>query len=570
VDAATAAAELRRRGDRPGLLALCRAVLAAYVRLHEWEVIHADVHPRNVLVGPAGEIHLIDFGLSLGIEADAPGRGGVAFYFEPEYALASRAGETPPAATAAGEQYAVAALLYLLLAGAPTHDFNLAREEMLRQIAEDPPLPFALRDVEPWPAVEPLLARALAKASADRFAALDDFARALDAVEIPPRRATVRPAAEALLARVLDRLGSDGDLFRDGPAQPPRASVTYGAAGVACGLYRIALAREDAGLLALADLWAAKAAALQGDEAFYRPDSRLVPEQLGRITPYHTASGVHAARALIAKALGDAGSQREATRAFLAAAEGPCANPDLTLGRSGVLLGAALLLEAGDPSPELRAFGDRVLAGLWEEIDALPPIAACPERANLGLAHGWAGYLYASLRWCRATGVSLPAALPARLDELADRARPHGRGLRWRWYAESGADVGTMAGWCNGSAGFVFLWTLAETMLKEARYGRLAEGAAWNAWEAPDSNGTLCCGLAGRAYALLNLAKRGGGETWAIRARELADRAAASIERTAESPDSLFKGAVGVAVLAADLARPEEAVFPFFEDEGWP
>ena len=260
VDAATAAAELRRRGDRPGLLALCRSVLAAYVGLHEREVLHADVHPRNVLVGPAGEVHLIDFGLSLGGGVgDAPGRGGVAFYFEPEYARASQAGESAPAATPAGEQYAVAALLYVLLAGAPTHDFNLAREEMLRQVAEDPPLPFALRDAEPWPEVEALLARALAKAPGERFASLRDLAEAFGAVEPRRFRPVASPAAEALLARVLDRVGIDGELFRDGLPEPPRASVTYGAAGIACGLYRIALAREDAALLSLADLWAAKA-----------------------------------------------------------------------------------------------------------------------------------------------------------------------------------------------------------------------------------------------------------------------------------------------------------------------
>jgi serine/threonine-protein kinase len=568
VDAATAAGELRRRGNRPGLLALCRAVLGAYVRLHEREVIHADVHPRNVLVGPAGEVHLIDFGLSLGgVQGDAPGRGGVAFYFEPEYARASQAGETLPLASPLGEQYALAALLYLLLAGAPTHDFNLARDEMLRQIAEDPPLPFALRDVEPWPEMEALLARALAKTPGERFVSLGDFERALGAVEPPRRRAVTSSAAEALLARVLDRLGVDGALFRGGPPEPPRASVTYGAAGIACGLYRVALAREDSGLLSLADLWATKAASIQGDEAFYRPGSRLVPEQLGRVTPYHTASGVHAVRALIAHALGDPGARRAAAGAFAAAADAPCPNPDLTLGRSGALLGAALLLEAGgDPPPELRALGDRLLAGLWEEIDAIPGF---PERANLGLAHGWAGYLYASLRWCRAADRPLPAALPARLDELAACAHPHGRGLRWRWYAESGADVGTMAGWCNGSAGFVFLWTLAERALGEPRFRRLAEGAAWNAWEAPDSHGTLCCGFAGRVYALLEFYKRAGGDLWLLRARELAERAAAAIERTAEAPDSLWKGAVGVAVLAADLARPEEAVFPFFGEEGW-
>ncbi|HEY2290204.1 MAG TPA: lanthionine synthetase LanC family protein, partial [Thermoanaerobaculia bacterium] len=297
----------------------------------------------------------------------------------------------------------------------------------------------------------------------------------------------------------------------------------------------------------------------------------LVPEQLGRITPYHTASGIHAVRALIGHALGDPGSRREAVSAFLAAAaSAPCPNPDLTLGRSGLLLTASLLLESsGEPPAELRAFGDGLLTGLWEEIAELPPIPDCVERPNLGIAHGWAGYLYASLRWCRAAGIPMPESLPTRLAELADRAHPAGRGLHWRWYAESGSDVGTMAGWCNGSAGFVFLWTLAHQILGDPRYREMAEGAAWNAWEAPDPHGTLCCGLAGRAYALLNLWKHGGGGEWLTRARDLAAQAALTIERTAEAMDSLYKGAVGVAVLAADLSRPEEAVFPFFEEEGW-
>jgi serine/threonine-protein kinase len=572
VDAATAAAELRRRGDRAGLLALCRSVLAAYAGLHARGVIHADVHPRNVLVGPAGEIHLIDFGLSLAADlAGDPGRGGVAFYFEPEHAAAARAGEPPPAASPAGEQYALAALLYQLLAGAPSHDFKLARDEMLRQIVEEPPLPFALRGVEPWPAVETVLARALAKAPGERFASVADLGAAFDAVGPPRRRRDGgTPALDALLGRFLERVGEEGPLFREGLPAPPRASVTYGAAGIACALYRIALAREDAALLSLADLWAAKASARSGDEAFYRPGSRLTPEHLGRVSPYHTASGVHAVRAMIAHALGDPAARRDAVSAFLAASAAPCPNPDLTLGRSGLLLAAALLLEApGDPAPELRTLGDGLLAGLWEEIGGLPPIPDCPERPNLGMAHGWAGYLYATLRWCRASRALPPEGASARLAELADLARPSGRGLRWRWHAESGAGVGTMAGWCNGSAGFVFLWTLAHRALGDPRYRGLAEGAAWNAWETPGSHGTLCCGLAGRAYALLSLWKHGGGEGWLARARDLAGHAARTIERTAEAADSLYKGEAGVAALAADLARPEGAALPFFEEEGW-
>src|ERR1017187_8368600 len=62
-----------------------------------------------------------------------------------------------------------------------------------------------------------------------------------------------------------------------------------------------------------------------------------------------------------------------------------------------------------------------------------------------------------------------------------------------------------MAGWCNGSAGFVFTWTLAHQLLGEARYLELAEKAAWNAWELREGLGNLCCGLVGQAYALLNV-----------------------------------------------------------------
>ena len=167
----------------------------------------------------------------------------------------------------------------------------------------------------------------------------------------------------------------------------------------------------------------------------------------------------------------------------------PCPNPDLTLGRSGVLLAAALLLDTlkDDPSPPLTLteLGEELLAGIWEEIDALPPIAGCAERPNLGMAHGWAGYLYATLQWCRAAARPLPPRLDERLMELAGCARPRGRGLCWPWYGESGTDHGTMPGWCNGSAGFVFLWTLAHRQLGDPAFHALAEGAAWNAWEDP-------------------------------------------------------------------------------------
>jgi hypothetical protein len=575
-NAGAAAADLRRTGDQAGLLALGRALLAAYARLHERGVVHGDVHARNVLVAADGGLRLIDFGLSRRegqlLETTRHGRGGVGFYFEPEYARAVLEGRPVPDASPLGEQYAVAVLLSFLLTGAHYLDFRLAKDEMLRQIAEEPPLSFAEQGVEPWPEVEAVLARALAKEPGDRFASMAELAAALAAVEPPgaPARSAEPSAAEALLTRTLERLEPDGPLFREG-LSAPRASVNFGAAGLACGLYRIALAREDARLLSLADLWGAKAAGEAGEEAWYKADTSLVPERIGRVSLWHTASGVHAVRALLAHVRADRREQRGAVSSFLQAVRAePCPNPDLTLGRSGVLLAASLLLDTVESHPGLRELGDEVLAGLWEEVDRLPPIPNCFERPNLGMAHGWAGYLYSTLRWCRSAGRPLPAGIGKRLAELVGCAQPWGRGLRWKWQGE-GSDprtVSSMPGWCNGSAGLVFLWTLAHRTLNEPSFWQLAEGAAWNAWEAPDGGGTLCCGLAGRAYALLNLHRHGGGPEWLARARDLADRAVRAVEHGSESPDSLYKGRIGVAVLAADLARPEGAVMPFFEEEG--
>jgi serine/threonine-protein kinase len=282
----------------------------------------------------------------------------------------------------------------------------------------------------------------------------------------------------------------------------------------------------------------------------------------------------------VSHALGDIATHRRAMGAFLEAVSQPCDSPDLTLGRSSVILAASLLLGTlrGGPAVDelearLRELGNGLMAGLWSDLDAQAPIGRSDRQwTNLGMAHGWAGYLYATLRWCRASGSPRPERLEERLAELAGCARSAGRGLRWPW-RDGPEDSGTMPGWCNGSAGFVHLWTLVDQELGQElgdpRWLDLAEGAAWNAWEAPDANGSLCCGYAGRAYALLDLWRYRGEDAWLERARDLGERAAEIIVRVSEIADSLYKGELGVAVLAADLARPEAAVHPFFGDEGW-
>src|SRR5262245_23951139 len=123
IDAVAAAAEWRDRSTeaaRGSLLDLLRSVTAAYARPHERRVLHGDVHPRNVLIDASGHAHLIDFGLARAIAAHnglptEVERGGIPFFFEPEYAATLLVEAPSPFVTEASEQYAVAALLYLLV-----------------------------------------------------------------------------------------------------------------------------------------------------------------------------------------------------------------------------------------------------------------------------------------------------------------------------------------------------------------------------------------------------------------------------------------------------------------------
>ena len=527
-----AAAELRPGAalhSRAALLALCERILRAYAGLHHQGILHGDIHPNNILIDSTGNARLIDFGLARILDPargfTEPCRGGIAFFLDPEYAAAMRAGKPLPPVSKAGEQYSLAVLIYHLLTGLHYLDFSLEQDEMLRQIMEDAPLPFEAA----WPAVEEVLARALSKRPADRYADTADFAAALHtagrlepdpADEKPPQVGTHAQGvhAQALLADFLARLDLNGSVFTSGLPRPPVASINMGAAGIAHVLYRIACSRGDPALLALADIWSKRAAQRVGDEAgFYNPEIELSAETVGRISVYHTPTGVFAVQALIAQARGDRAAGEMAVHRFIAAADQPCEMLDVTLGKSGLLVAGALLCEAlSDRATAERTglleLGHAVLQSIWQTLDAYPPIAAARELTNLGMAHGWGGLLYAALRWCGVTGASLPTHIPERLQQLAALAEPVGRGVHWRWQLDRPGVY--MPGWCNGSAGYVLLWMLAHQATGEPAYHRLAEKAAWNCWEDPAQVATLCCGLTGRAYALLHLYKHTGDRAW--------------------------------------------------------
>jgi serine/threonine-protein kinase len=584
---AVVAEELRstRRGpDRPALLHLARAVVDAYAVLHARDVVHGDVHRQNLLVDAAGRVIILDFGLArLPQGRTGVPRGGVVEYLEPEYVRAVRVGAPPPPASRASDQYGVAALVFNLITGSSYLAFSLQEAEAHRQIAEDPPLTFARGGAAPWPDVEAVLRTALCKDPAARHASMSRFSEQLARARAPRTGSAVRRSAQVLdgiRRRVRSRIGPDGPLLRDGLRHPPLASVSFGAAGIAWAAYRLACIEGRPELLALAQVWLQRSRELlTHPHAFFCAAVGLTAEQAGRTSLYHSPCGLHCVEAAVAGALGDLARRERAVRAFVSASQPLGENMELLSGAAGTLLGCAMLGEsawADDPAPasSTRALGHRVARALNAWMRRQDSVASCRELPNLGMAHGWAGLLYASLRWCESTGEPLPSEVPVRLDQLAECAEPSGRGLRWRWLDSAGepAQGAAMPGWCNGAAGFVHLWTAAHRLCGEERFLRLAELAAWEAWEHVSEVPSLCCGLAGRSYALLRLFRLTGEAVWLDRAWQLAERAARMTPRgvDAQFPDSLYKGEVGIALLAADLASPADGATPFFEPEGWP
>ncbi|MBV9094835.1 MAG: hypothetical protein JO132_13320 [Streptosporangiaceae bacterium] len=576
VDARMVGAELRAGpASRRALSGLCAAILSAYADVHERGAVHGQVHPRHVLIGGSGSVQVLDFTRGAWRGGPVPPGSDLGTLSSPEQAAAWRSGAYF-AVTPAAEQYSLAALLYLMVTGRLYAEFAGTRPTVAEQILTARPLAFTERGTEFWPALERLLARGLSKDPAERFGSVREFAGevAMLAEEARDHRArSVRPRlVEPPLAGLLEafreatRIG--GALVREGLPDPPTCSINYGAAGVALALCRLARLGDDAAALTAARAWldlADRQSRLPG--AFY-DDDLLASKTIGAVSPYHTASGLDLVQAFIARACGDAGAQQQAIDAFLARVDAPCANLDLTLGRSSVLLACALLHDHAarewPATHRLRGHGDALCAQIWAGLET-------NELGYLGIAHGWAGIAYATLLWSRTRRLAPPDPLRRILDRLAAAAEPWRRGARWTTRTGArGDDAYYWPGWCHGHAGHVFLWTLASAVYEDQAFLELAELAAWSTWDSKLTSPTsLCCGAAGAVYALLSLYRRTAEPAWLLRAARLANAAAldGQLASDTSSPHSLYKGHLGLAMIAADLRDPQRSAMPAFEPE---
>ncbi len=179
--------------SRLALLPHLIAVAEALAYAHGQRVVHRDLKPANVLVGPFGETVVVDWGLArelgatgavereedraAGTDAAAAGQTvtgtvlGTPHYMPPEQARGLPADER-------ADVYALGAMLYFLLAGAPPHA-GKSVPEALAAAAAGSVEPVERREPEAPPDLVAIVRKAMAPSPSERYPTAQELAKDL-------------------------------------------------------------------------------------------------------------------------------------------------------------------------------------------------------------------------------------------------------------------------------------------------------------------------------------------------------------------------------------------------------
>jgi serine/threonine-protein kinase len=147
-----------------------RQVLAAIGFAHKHGIVHRDIKPHNVLVGPEGRLKVTDFGIARSGASQMTEVGsiiGTAQYLSPEQARGAPVDQT-------SDLYSVGVVLFELLTGQVPFTGDTPLEIAMKHLSEPPKPPSELRPEVPHD-LDLVVLRALAKDPSDRYHSAEEM-----------------------------------------------------------------------------------------------------------------------------------------------------------------------------------------------------------------------------------------------------------------------------------------------------------------------------------------------------------------------------------------------------------
>jgi lantibiotic modifying enzyme len=372
----------------------------------------------------------------------------------------------------------------------------------------------------------------------------------LNSASARPARRSSDPAEEL---RTLYGLGSRA--LREFSLVAPRCSVAFGASGIAYSLARAAELTDDSGLLLAADSWIAAAERhASSKRAFVSSAQRITRRTVGFASLAFAEPGLFYAKGIIRSRMEDPAGADNAARQFLSVTKNRLSRfADVHLGGLGLALAAKHLthcVSSARVRSELSTFSHRLVRRAWAKTGT-------DIRRNqiLGFAHGIAGQVFASYA-CGHPHTAIPF-----VQQLREAAIPFQKALIWPLRAGSG---GFWAGWCNGLAGHLLMWTKVWQHSRAQDDREILDRLAWGVWKYRMPVGSLCCGAAGQALILASFSSATGDHHWNRKTLDWLRSFRPRGTRGAP-PQSLFHGRLGFLLARIECEYATRPQFPVYQ-----